>query len=129
MAATSVVWVDRESEAIVHLDSLEARFAGDVLVVALDLETDQTGRATVVVPMALGGAPGRGIAAVVPDRIRGPELLVGRWGPVVVEALMAGLVSLAVEHAEERHDLPRGLFVREGALGLAVADQTTRGGD
>jgi hypothetical protein len=70
--------------------------------------------------MALGQRSDRGIAAVVPDRVRGPELLVRRWGDVLVEGLMAGLVSLAAEHAEERRDLPHGLFVHDGGLAFSA---------
>ncbi len=114
--ARSVVWVDRGDEVLVHLDSLRVATQGEVLVASIDLETDQTGRAAVVVPMALGADAGAGASAVVEEFARGPEILVRRWGGIVQEALLGVLTEMAEEHARERRGYSVGLFMERGRV-------------
>jgi hypothetical protein len=116
--ASKVVWVDHGDEVLVHLDSLRTAIAGDSVLVSIDLETDETGRAAVVVPFTVGSAPAGGLTLVTEELPRGPEILVLRWGRAVQEAAYAALLDLAAAHAGERNGRPVALYVREGALRL-----------
>lgn len=116
----AVVWVDHGDEVIVYLDSLKIEVASGVLLCALDLETDQTGRATVVVPFALARTPGEGITLVTEGRVRGPSVLVHRWGEAVQEAAYAAIVDLSETHAEERGARPGSVYLADGGLRFDV---------
>lgn len=117
---SAVVWVDAGDELIVHLASLRARVVGDAVLFAVDVECDQTGRQTVVVPFALGSDASGGILLAAEDRPRGPEPIVGRWGASLQQALYASLVDLSELHAIERGGRPKALYVRDGALELVA---------
>jgi hypothetical protein len=113
-----VIWVDYGDEVLVHLDSLRTAVVGDSVLVSLDLETDETGRAAVVVPFAVGSGPDGGFTFVTEELPRGPEILVRRWGAAVQEAADAALLDLAGEHASERSGRPGALYVKDGQLRL-----------
>jgi hypothetical protein len=119
-APSKVIWVEYGDEVLVHLDSLRTAVAGDSVLVSLDLETDETGRGSVVVPFAVGADPAGGLTFVTEELPRGPEILVRRWGEAVQEAAYAALLGLAEEHASERSGRPGGLYVQDGALRLSA---------
>jgi len=127
-----VIWVDQGDEVLVHLDSLRSRVIGRTLLVSLDLETDQTGRTTLVVPMALGAAGDpAALVAVTDDLPRGNGLLASRWGHVVQNAVWAGMLGLASDHAAERGLAPRGIVLDAGSIRLVAgavvaSDKATR---
>lgn len=112
----AVVWVDSGDEVIVHLDSLQVDAVGSVLLVALDLETDQTGRATIVVPFALADSAEGGSLMVTEGQPRGPTALVERWGEAVQVAAFQALVSLSETHALERQQRPGSVFLKDGRV-------------
>jgi hypothetical protein len=117
----SVVWVDAGDELLVHLDSLRVRLVDRIAVVALDVETDQTGRTTMVVPLAFGDpADPAGLVAVTEALPRGHADIAARWGAVLREAMWAAFISLANDHASERDAAPRGMAVDGGALRLTA---------
>jgi hypothetical protein len=125
-----VIWVDEGDEVIVHLDSLRVEIAADTIVAAIDLETAETGRGTIVVPFAVGsqGADDSGRAGLVlltEDAPRGPAILVARWGTIVQDALFASLLALSETHALERGGRPRALYVRNGNLHLDASPPAT----
>jgi len=118
-APARVVWVDHGDDVLVHLDALQIQIVGQNVLVALDLETDQTGRKTLVVPFALAAAGGdAGLIAVTDALPRGNGMLVARWGSAVQAAVWNSLLSLAEDHASERSAAPRGLTIDAGALRL-----------
>lgn len=120
-SAPAVVWVDGGDEVVVHLDSLAVAVDDGVLLVRLDLETDETGRATLVVAFAVGEDEDGGVLLTTEDRPRGPDVLVARWGDAVIEAAHAAVLDLAATHAAERGGAPRALYAKGGALRF-VAD-------
>jgi len=112
-----VVWVDGGDEVVVHLDSVKAQIASGSLLVAVDLEADQTGRQTLVVALALGGADDpAGLVAVTDDLPRGNGLLAARWGGPLQAAVWGALVDLAQQHATLRGTFARGFALSKGAL-------------
>jgi hypothetical protein len=114
-----VIWVDKGDEVLVHLDSITTRVLDRMLLVSVDLETDQTGRATLVVPFAVGGGGDpAGLIAVTDELPRGNGLLASRWGEAVQAAVWATLLGIASDHAKERASSPLGITAFRGALNL-----------
>jgi hypothetical protein len=125
--ARSVVWVDHGDEAIFHVDSVRAAIAGELLLVALDLETDQTGRQTLVVPLAIGADEKGGITLACEAAPRGPDLLVRRWGEAALQAVVAAVIELVELHARERAAEPAALHISQGGLQFTAASSTSTG--
>jgi hypothetical protein len=118
---TTVVWVDHGDEVAVHLDSVQVRLLAASLLVSVDLETDQTGLATLVVAFALGGASDpAGMTAVTDDLPRGPGTLTARWGKIVQAAVWAGILGFAQDYAAQQGGAPLGLAASQGALTVVV---------
>jgi hypothetical protein len=122
-AATSVVWVDQGDAVLVHLDSVAVRFVGQSVLVSIDLESDQTGRTSMVTAFALGAdaTAGAGLVAVTEEYPRGNALLAARWGRVIRNAAWSALLQLANDHAAERSLTPAGLTLAAGELHLTAA--------
>ena len=117
--ASRVVWVDGGDEALVHLDSLTTKIVGSTLVVSLDLETDQTGRAPVIVRFALGdGSDPAGLVAATDEVAGGHPLLVSRWGEAVTAAAWSALAGLGADHAGQRGGVAGHLTIDSGHLVL-----------
>ena len=112
----AVVWVDHGDEVIVHLDSLKTKVVSSVLLVALDLETDQTGRQTLVVTLAPGQNPDDELTLVTEQLPRGHAELAMRWGHILQDALFAAFEDMALTHAEERQAVAKALVVDGDAL-------------
>jgi hypothetical protein len=121
-----VVWVDGGDEALVHLDSLTTKIVGSTIVVSLDLETDQTGRAPVIVRVALGdGSDPAGLVAATDEVAGGHPLLVSRWGEAVTAAAWSALVGLGVDHADQRGGVAGHLTIDSGHLILRARTPIT----
>ncbi|MFZ5890551.1 MAG: hypothetical protein ACOY0T_05730 [Myxococcota bacterium] len=112
----AVVWVDHGDEVIVHLDSLKATTSAGVLLVAVDLESDETGRATLVVPFAPGNSGDDEMTLVTEQLPRGHAALAARWGHILQDALFAALQDMARVHAEERQAVPKALTLDGSVL-------------
>jgi hypothetical protein len=113
------IWVDRGDEVLVHLDSLKTRTLDRMLLVSVDLETDQTGRTTMVVPLALGNATDpAGLVGVTDQYPRGNGLLASRWGEAVQAAVWSTVLGIARDHASERGAAPLGISASAGAIKL-----------
>ena len=114
-----VVWVDGGDEALVDLDSLTTKLVGATLVVSLDLETDQTGRAPVIVRFALGdGSDPAGLIAATDEVAGGYPPPVSRWGEAVTAAAWSALIGLGVDHADQRGGVAGHLTIDSGYLVL-----------
>ena len=118
-----VIWVDAGDEVLVHLDSVQARILEKLLLVSIDLESDETGRTPLVVSFALGDAADpSGLVAATDEYPRGDGRLAARWGESVQAALWSTLLSLAQEHATEREQAPVGISATSGSLRLHAAE-------
>src|SRR5262249_41885446 len=81
-----VIWVDAGDEVLVHLDSVQARILEKLLLVSIDLESDETGRTPLVVSFALGDAADpTGLVAATDEYPRGD----GRLPPPCGESVQA----------------------------------------
>jgi hypothetical protein len=117
VSPTTIIWVERGDEVVLHLDSVQARLLPGSLLVAVDLETDQTGRATLVVAFALGSAGDpAGLTAVTDDLPKGLGTLCARWGKTLQAAIWASLLGFAQDAAAQQGGAPIGLAVSQGGL-------------
>lgn len=119
-----VVWVADGDEVLVHLESLHVRLLDRIVLVSVDLEADETGRQTLVVPLALAPASGAGaggLVAVTEEAPRGDPALVARWGRTLQEAVWASLLALAGDHAAARGHTPSAISAAPGQLLLHSA--------
>jgi hypothetical protein len=116
---SSVIWVNGCDEVLVHLDSTQIRILDGMLLVSIDLETDQTGRTPLVCAYALGtGSDSAGLVATTDEFPRGDGRLAACWGQRLQQAVWSSILSLANDHATERRLAPRGVFATAGALKL-----------
>jgi len=114
-----VIWVDHGNEVLVHLDSTAVRILDRMVLVSVDLETDQTGRTPLVCSFAVSG-PGElgGLVATTDDIPRGLGTLASAWGQQLQSAVWSSLMGLANDHAAERSLTPRALSASAGTLSL-----------
>ena len=95
-APAQVVWYDHDSEVLVHLDRTLVRLSEGVVLVALTLQTDQTGAGQVTAALSIGSPQlPAGLLVVTESRPRGPVALVDRWGDAVVAAAWRALIDAA----------------------------------
>lgn len=122
-AGNQVIWVDAGDEVLVHLDSIQTKVLDRLVLISVDLETDQTGRTPLIVNFALGNAADpAGLVAVTDEYPRGNGSLAARWGEAVQAALWSTLVGLAQDHATERGKAPVGISAATGVLTLHAGD-------
>lgn len=117
IGAKAVIWADRGDEVLVHLDSVRTKINDRLLLVSVDLETDQTGRASLVVALALGNATDpAGLIASTDALPRGNGMLAARWGKTLQDAVWGSLLAVASAHASERLGAPAGISAAAGVL-------------
>lgn len=131
VSLATIVWVEHGDEVVVHLDSVQVRLIPGSLLVSVDLETDQTSRATLVAVFALGtaGDPA-GLTAVTDALPKGLGTLSARWGKTLQAAIWASLVGFAQDAAAQQGGAPIGLAVSQGSLeviaGTPISAQARR---
>ncbi len=114
-----VIWVDHGDEVLVHFEAMQVRMLDGVILVSIDLETDQTGRTPLVVSIALGkSGPGAGLLAVTDEYPRGNGILASRWGAILQDAVWSSLLGLAKDHAMQTGQAPRAIGITAGKLTL-----------
>jgi len=95
-APQQVVWYDHDGEALAHLDRTQVRLGNGLVLVALTLETDQTGLGQVTVPLGIGSPQmAAGLLVVTEATPRGPTALVDRWGDTSTAASWRALLDAA----------------------------------
>jgi len=119
--ASSVIWVNGSNEVLVHLDSTQVRILDGMLLVSVDLETDQTGRTPLICSFALStAADPAALLATTDEYPQGDGLLAACWGQQLQQAVWSSILSLANDHADERSLAPRGLVASAGKLSLSA---------
>jgi hypothetical protein len=121
-----VIWVDHGNEVLVHLDSTAVRILDRMVLVSVDLETDQTGRTPLVCSFAVSGAGELGgLVATTDDLPRGLGTLASAWGQQLQTAVWSTLMGLVNDHASERSLTPRALSASAGTLSLQAGAALT----
>jgi hypothetical protein len=124
-----VIWIENGDEVLVHLDSMQTVILDGVILVSVDLESDQTGRTTMVVSFAVGKADDpAGLIAVTDEFPRGNGVLASRWGRALQAAAWSSLLALATDHAAERSAAPLGVSAIKGTLSLTAGAGLTVAG-
>jgi hypothetical protein len=114
-----MVWVDRGDEVLVHLDNLRIKTADRLLLLSVDLETDQTGRTPLICVFAVGNDKDpAGLVAVTDELPRGNGVLAARWGKILQEALWTSLLAIATDHAADTKATAIGISVSAGSVVL-----------
>jgi hypothetical protein len=99
---TQVVWYDHDGDVLVHLDQTVVQLEAAVVLVALTLETDQTGAGQLTVPLVVGSTQfAAGLMVMTESRPRGPVALVDRWGDAATAAAWRALIDAS--HALALH--------------------------
>jgi hypothetical protein len=120
--AEAIVWQDRGDEVVVHLSTLQIRLAPPAAFAAVDLESDQTGRHSLVVRFVFGDPQDpAGLFATTDEVVRGNSLLAARWGPIFRDLIWSTLTSLSSNHAAERGLAPLRFSVGSAGLQLAAS--------
>jgi len=120
---SQVIWVDGVNEVLVHLDSTQVRILNGTLLVSVDLETDQIARTPLVCTFALGSAGDQaGLVATAEQFPQGNGSLAASWGQQLQRAVWSSILSLSNDHAMERSQAPRGVFVSAGKLTLSAGN-------
>jgi hypothetical protein len=118
---SQVIWVDGGHEVLVHLDSTQVQILDGLLLVSVDLETDQTPRSALVCVFALGSTGDQaGLVATTDEFPRGNGDLAASWGKQFQQAVWSSILALANDHATERDQAPRGVFATAGTLSLSA---------
>jgi hypothetical protein len=93
---TQVIWQDHDGEVLVHVDQTQVVMFPGLVLVALALESDETGAGQVIVPFAVGSPEiPAGLVAVTEPNPRGPQTLVDRWGQSAIAAAWQALLDVA----------------------------------
>jgi hypothetical protein len=121
IAPASVIWVNGSNEVLVHLDSTQVRILDGMVLVSVDLESDQTGRTPLVCAFALSNTSDPSTLVATTDEYpRGDGMLASCWGQQLQQAVWSSILSLANDHADERDLSPRGLIATAGKLSLSA---------
>lgn len=108
-----VVWTDMGDELAVRLDETRVVARDGMLYVSLSLETDQTGRSTAVVCLAIGPTDSQlGLVATTEATPRGDPRIVARWGALIERAVWRAVLDIVADRAS---GTPSNFAVRLGA--------------
>lgn len=117
-----VLWEDAGDEVLVHLDSLRVLLPERMVVVSVDLESDQTQRAPVILRFVFGSTEDAfGMVASTDELPHGNPVLAARWGTIVREVVWAALIGTVEEHARERGLAPQAIHFLKGHVRLRTS--------
>jgi hypothetical protein len=112
-----VIWAAQGSEVIVYPDSVDVRLRPGLLRASVDLASDDTGRVTQPVELALaypGEAPN--FTATAELAPAGDPIIAGRWGRLVQNAVWSAVLNLAGPEALGVAADHRALLVYSGPV-------------
>jgi hypothetical protein len=119
-----VIWEDRGSQILLHVGKLQVRTLDNVLVVAVNVETVESGATALIVRFVFGNASdAAGLVASSDEIVHGDSLVAARWGPLFRSVIWSAIIRLSEAHAAERGRKPKSIVVRKGQLELAADQQ------
>lgn len=112
--AQQVVWSDRGSQLLLHVDSLQVRLVNTMLVVAIDTETVEFGKAPLIVRFIFGtDKDPAALVASTDETAHGHPVIAARWGELFRSVVWAAVVRLSVAQATKGGLQPRSISLRE----------------
>jgi hypothetical protein len=118
--APTIVWSDRGAQVMLLLDSLTVRTVKDVVVIGVDTECVEFGRAPLVVRFSLAtDAATATLVAATEGIAHGHPAIAARWGELFRDVVWAALVRLHVARAADAGMQPHSIVVGDGQLHLA----------
>ena len=120
-APPEVVWYDHDGEVLFIIGETLVNLMDGLVLVALTLQTDQTGPGQVTVPLGVGTASQPvGMTVATELRPRSPTpLLVDRWGDAATAAAWGALLDVAKTMAEQAGADSNGAPYVPGAMSAA----------
>jgi len=103
----SVLWVDGDNELLVETAKVDVQFTDGMVVYTIPVRCSEVGRATVVVPFAIGSSKREaGMVAATETNPRGPEEVTHLWGDSLIALAWNSLLQLVTAlSAESGQDL------------------------
>ena len=89
-----VIWSEDGSEILLHNESVEGGIKGSELLILVKMSCDQTSETTVTVRFDVGTGDPENRFAITDECPEGDPLVVGRWGPVLQQALWNILLGI-----------------------------------
>lgn len=121
-----VIWEDRGSQILLHVGKLQVRTLDNVLVVAVDVETAESGATALIVRYVFGNATdAAGLVASTDEIVHGDPFVAARWGPLFRDVTWSAIVRLSEAHAAERGRQPKSIAIRKGQLEFAATAPTS----
>ncbi len=118
----AIVWQDHGDEVVVHTSTLQVRLVPPALFAAVDMESDQTGRGSLIVRLVFGNQEdAAGLFATTDEVVRGQPALAARWGSIFRDLVWSALLGLSRDHAVERGQAPLSINIGQGALQFAAS--------
>ena len=116
-----VIWIDGDSEIVVHPAELRVMLHSGLVIIELPLSTDQTGKGKLVTAFSVGKtADDATLVALTESVPRGNSVLASRWGYVVQETLWQALLTVGQKRIEAIPDAATmtvsGIFTSEDTL-------------
>jgi predicted transcriptional regulator len=119
--ASPVIWQEDGSELIIHCDSVQVNLKDSFATCSLDVECDQTGKASVEMTFCLGSKNLlTNLSSTSEEAPRGPPIIIGRWGPILQDVFWHGLLDLVAVKTESPEIGPKGIGADEGALWIST---------
>jgi hypothetical protein len=124
--APEIIWEDRGSQILLHVGKLQVRVVDGVLVVAVEVETAESGPTTLIVRYVFGNATAAaGLVASSDAMVHGDPLIAARWGSLFRDVIWAAIVRMSEGHAKERGRQPQAMAIRRGHLEFAARAPTS----
>ncbi len=133
-----LVWAEAGDEVVVDLTRTRVAVRTGVVLIAINLQTDDTQPTELVVPLAIGTPKEiSGLLAVTPRAPEGPAGLVLRWGDAVIAAAWGALIDVVAELAQAAGSdelgaplQPAALVAQDEVLGIVLQaePEVRRGG-
>ena len=122
VGAPAVVWSDRGSQLLLHVDKLQVRTATSTLIVAVDTESVEFGVVPLIVRFILGDPKGPAplVASSDPTALGHPQVA-ARWGTLFRDVVWAALARLVDQQAKNRSMVPGSMEI--GPQGLRLNPQ------
>jgi len=117
--AGTVIWTDRGSQILLHVDKLQVRTATPTVIVAVDTESVEYGIAPLIVRFVLGDPKGPApLVASTDATALGHPQVAARWGTLFRDVVWAAIARLVDTQATSKGMRPGSIEVTDDGLTL-----------